>query len=46
MEVRAMREQVCCVMIITMEGREVRPDPLSGRGDSVSGMEKGVVNDR
>lgn len=27
MEVRAMREQVCCVRIITHEGREVRPDP-------------------
>ena len=41
-----MREQVCCVRIITHEGREVRPNPRNaGRGDSASpGMEKGVVN--
>ena len=44
-EVRAMREQVCCVRIITHEGREVRPNPRNaGRGDSASGMEEGVVN--
>ena len=37
MEVRAMREQVCCVRIITHEGREVRPNPHNaGRGDSAS----------
>ncbi len=30
-------EQVCCVRIITHEGREVRPDPRNaGRGDSAS----------
>lgn len=33
----AMREQVCCVRIITHEGREVRPNPRNaGRGDSAS----------
>lgn len=30
-----MREQVCCVRIITHEGREVRPDPVMQVGEIV-----------